>query len=465
MAQYLTNQYSESNVHPIGLDGSIYPPNEVAVARNITKYQPRSINNNNTASVTVCNLSGQIEFNFNTSNMQWLDLYDSYFLTRYTTVVGAGPSWGKILHLTQNTIGQAYLYVNGVQVAYTNNWTVASKINKRLQFSKQYNESMHDINYRSDVSLVAAGLFEIAAAAGGDGPIGAGYQISQPVPYIQPDTAGVFTDKENLDGFFMRDKHSCWIPPNCEVRIVLIVDPNAFRKATRVAAATPTSTCIINSIEFVATSLIRNIPGPVGEWILKFVTNQITTSTVTADCNRNLTVSPNIMKTAIVFQAPMGPGAAGDILDLTQAGKTAAGDVLAYVTQNEKTDTTRAITGAAGAAQLNTLQLQLGSIVNPPQAYDFATNLHREAYEQYLQLSGKSKSNESQESFFDWLTEPIYLFDFPRPDEDKSTNLIVRATRTLGAVTPQMHIVEMDLTVVSMKFDPTSGAVIETLVN
>jgi len=449
MAQYLSTQYAEANVHPIGLDDPIYPPNEVAVARNITKYQPRSINNNNTASVTVCNLSGQIEFQFNTSNMQWLDLYNSYFLTRYTLPTAGPPVYGTIQHLTQNLIGQAYLYINGVQVAFTNAWSVASKVNKRLQFSKQYNESIHEINYRSDATVAGSVILEAAYG------LNAG---SAPLPALLLGTGGIFTDKENLDGFFLRDKHSCWIPPNSEVRIVLIVDPGAFPKSTRCDhAAIPTATILINSIEFVASSLIRNIPGPIGEWVLKLVTNSITTSAAGADCNRQLTVNPNIMKTAIVFQESTAT------TNALVVDKTACGDVLSYLTQNEKTDHSRTVTGVAGAAQLNTLQLQLGSIVNPPQAYDFATFLHREAYEQYMQLTGKSKSNESQESFLDWLTEPIYLFDFPRPDEDKSTNLIIRATRTAGG-TPQMHIVEMDLTVVSMKFD-SQGAVVETTVN
>lgn len=430
MSQYLVDQYAESNVHPIGLSGDIYPPNEVSVARNITKYQPRSINNNATAHATICNLSGQIEFNFNTSNMQWLDLFDSYFITRYT-MVNAGANTGKIYHLTQNLIGQAYLYVNGVQVAFTNNWSVASKINKRMQFSKQYNETVHEINYRADV-------------------------VTVPIDAVTVATGG-YTDKENLDGFFIRDKHSCWIPPNCEIRLVIIVDPAAYGKASRgVAGAASTATYLINSIEFVASSLIRNIPGPIGEWVLKLVTNSITTSTVALDCNRQLTVSPNIMKVAIAFQ--------DSAFSTLALNKVNAGDFLRHATQTERTDASLAITPDPGAQSLQTLQLQLGSIVNPPQAYNLATNLHREVYEQYMQLTGKSKVQESSESFVDWCTEPIFLFDFPRPDEDKSTNLIVRATR-MGNLTPLMHVVEMDLSVISMKFDPTSGAVIETTVN
>jgi len=346
-------------------------------------------------------------------------------------MVNAGANTGKIYHLTQNLIGQAYLYVNGVQVAFTNNWSVASKINKRMQFSKQYNETVHEINYRADV-------------------------VTVPIDAVTVATGG-YTDKENLDGFFIRDKHSCWIPPNCEIRLVIIVDPAAYGKASRgVAGAASTATYLINSIEFVASSLIRNIPGPIGEWVLKLVTNSITTSTVALDCNRQLTVSPNIMKVAIAFQ--------DSAFSTLALNKVNAGDFLRHATQTERTDASLAITPDPGAQSLQTLQLQLGSIVNPPQAYNLATNLHREVYEQYMQLTGKSKVQESSESFVDWCTEPIFLFDFPRPDEDKSTNLIVRATR-MGNLTPLMHVVEMDLSVISMKFDPTSGAVIETTVN
>ena len=168
-----------------------------------------------------------------------------------------------------------------------------------------------------------------------------------------------------------------------------------------------------------------------------------------------ITVDPNICKVAIVFQS-------ADYADQTVANKVWGGCQLAYATQNNKSAATNIITGVAGAAQLNTLQVQLGSIVMPPQAYDFATNLFKEAYDDYLVATNKLKSFESQESYLDWLTEPIYLFNIPRPINDKSTNLIIRGAKTHGAANPFMHIIEMDEQLVSFKYDPKTSACIST---
>jgi hypothetical protein len=435
------SEHSECNIRTSGLYSGFSDVNKTVIARNYTKFQPRSINRVAVGAAGVPNVSGQVEFQFNTSNQQWLDLFNSYILTRYILATPAD----NIMHLTQNMISQAYLYVNGVQVAFTNNWTVASRVNKRIQFAKQYNQSVHGMTYRSDATLVASAALEAVYTAGGDG--------AAPDPVLQVPPAGIFTDKEYLDGFFIRDRDSCWIPPNSEVRVVLVIDPTYPSKAARQPNNAGLQTTIdVTGIEFVVPSVIKRDPTP-SEYTLKFITNQITTSTVTADCNRSLTVDPNIVKVAIAFQ--------DDRFATAAANKTRGGEVLSYPTQNEKTDGERVITGTAGAAQLNTLQLQLGSIVNPPQAFDFATNLHREAYEQYMHLTGKTLQYESQETFMDWLTEPIYLFDFPRPIEDKATNLIVRGTRTTSA-NVAMHIMEFDLQLVNFMYDPKSGVAIAT---
>lgn len=446
-------EHAEVNIRAPGLLTGPQDINKTVLARNRSKYQPRSSNNNATASATVCNFSNQIEFQFTTSNMQWVDLFNSHFFTRYT--IAAVANAGYWSHLTQNLIASAYLYVNGVQVSFTNNWTVASQINKRIQFSKQYNKSVNNVAYFSDATVAAS----IAAPGVANNSVGGGY----PYPTM---AAGTYSDKEYLDGFFIRDRDSCWIPPNSDVRIVLICDPNCYLKAKRHPAAdVTTDTCLINSVEFVAYSIMKpGVPWGSGmggaemesddpaDYVLKFITNSITSSAVGADCNRNLTVDKNIVKLAIAFQ--QAPVAA--------AANVIGGENLAYATQNERTVSTTTITGTAGAAQLNTLQVQLGSIVQPPQAYDFATNLHREAYEDYMMLTGKTISYETEESYLDWLTEPIYLFDFPRTLTDTSTSLIIRATRTAGGVAPQMHIVEMDEQLVNMKYDRVTGACVST---
>lgn len=450
-------EHSEVNIPLAGLYTVPQDLNKTVVGTNRTKYLPRSINLGATPSATVINVSGQWEYSFCTSNNQWLDLFSSHFFTRYTTsVVGAavaGQDNQVLQQITQNLIGSAYLYVNGIQVAYTNNWSVSSQVNKRIQFSKTYNKTMNQVNYDSDVTLVAGIAALAAVTAGGSATIQPGF----PMVGDSSANAATRTDTEYLDGFFIRDRDSCWIPPNSEVRIVCIADAAALGKATKNGTAAGINTYLINSIEFIANSVFRSDPVP-EDYVLKLITNQITSSSVAADCNRSLTVDPNITKVAIVFQS-------GDFATQTVANKVWGGCQLAYSGQNNRTFGTAAVTGVAGAEQLNNLQLQLGSIVMPPQAYDFATNLFKEAYDDYLVSTNKLKSFESQESYLDWLTEPIYLFNIPRPINDKSTNLIIRARRTSGGPLnplPLMHIIEMDEQLISFKYDPKTSACIAT---
>lgn len=440
-------EHSEVNIPLAGLYTVPQDLNKTVVGSNRTKYLPRSINTGGTPTVLVTNVSGQFEFSFTTSNNQWLDLFSSHFFTRYT-VTAPDANAGIYQHVMQNLIGSAYMYINGIQVAYTNNWSVASQVNKRIQFSKGYNKSFNDVNYDSDVPLATGVLAQAIANAT---PITQSLQPGYPLAIA---TAGVYTSTEYLDGFFIRDRDSCFIPPNSEVRIVCIADASAVGKSIKSTAAANTSIMTINAVEFIANSVFRSDPVP-EDYVLKLITNQITTSTVTADCNRTLTVDPNICKVAICFQDSA-------LATATATGKVYGGCELGYGTQNNRTAATGILTGVAGAAQLNTLQVQLGSIVMPPQAYDFATNLFREAYDDYILATNKIRSFESQESFQDWLCEPIYLFNIPRPINDKSTNLIIRATRTAGGLTPFMHIIEMDEQLISFKYDPKTSACIAT---
>ena len=274
-------EHAEVNIPLAGLYTVPQDINKSVVATSRTKYLPRSINKSATASATVSNISGQFEFQFCTSNNQWLDLFSSHFFTNYTLATGTGT----FQQVTQNLIGSAYLYINGVQVAYTNNWSVASQVNKRIQFSKSYNKTFNNVNYDSDVSLAkGAAAYGVATNV----ECIASYQPGFPTLV---GTAGVYTDTEYLDGFFIRDRDSCWVPPNSEVRIVCIADSSALGKATKNAAVASTTTLVFNSIEFVAYSIFKSDPVP-EDYVLKLITNQITTSAVDTDANRTLTVDP-----------------------------------------------------------------------------------------------------------------------------------------------------------------------------
>lgn len=447
-------EHSEVNIRAAGLKTVPSDINKGVVSRNKTKYLPVAINNNNTASATVCNISSQFEFKFTTSNTQWVDLFNTHFLTKYHIAAIENP--GHWSHLTQNLIGQAFFYINGVQVAFTNNWTVASTVNKRIQFSKQYNQSINNLVYESDAT-VAQSIADPAAYAG----VGGGY------PY-PAQAAGDYTDREDLSGFFILDRDSSFVPPNSEIKIIIVADPACYLKSKRhPAAAATTDTCLINSIELVVPSVMKpGVPWAISggadiaedapaDYILKFITNSITSSASdNADLNRTLTVDKNICKLAIAFQK--APEEAKD--------NTIGGENLGYTTQNEKTISTSAITGTAGTNQVDMLQTQLGSIVQPVQAYSFYPNGHREAYHDYLLLTGKTLSYETQESFQDWLCNPIYLFDFPRSISDKSTNMIIRGTRKYAGAAGncQMHLIEMDEQYVYFQYDAKSGVCIST---
>lgn len=453
-------EHSEVNISSAGFSGPSSLNKDID-AINITKYTPRSANISAPATpapVGTTNINGNVEFQFDTSSNQWIDLFNTYIFTKYVI----GTTGRAIEHITQNLISQAVLYLNGIQVSMTQNFTLAAQINRRMQFSKQYNENINGINYKSDATVAqqsGSTMLSAAATAGAAGPP----VVPVLSPSIEPDRCyqiqpnGTYTDRCYLDGLFIKDRNSCWLPPNTTVRIVLTIDPLGTLKATKqpAAAVAAATTCTIQSIELVVPSIIRNQLPP-SEYVLSLITNSITSSSAGSDCNRSLTINPAICKLAIAFQDPAYATASDN--------KVSGGHVLSYPTQNEKTDASRIITGLPGARQLDSLQIQLGSMVQPPQAYDFATNLHREAYEAYMLATHKTLSYESAESFIDWLTEPIYLFSIVRPVSEKSTNLNIRATRRNPgpAADVLMHIVEMDQQIVKFEFDQTSGACIST---
>lgn len=443
-----TPNHAEVNIPLSGLYTSPQDLNKTVQATNRTKYLPRSINLATVADAAAPRITGQFEFQFNTSNNQWVDLFATRLMATYTTAA-AGAGHSAFQQLMQNSIASAYLYLNGVQVAFTNNWSVASQINKRIQFSKTYNKDVHGVNYDSDVSLTTG------VAAYGVGTSVASIASFNPGFPIAPDAAGIHTSVEYLDGFFVRDRDSCYVPPNTDIRMVFIADASGLAKSIRSAGAANSDTVVITSVELIVPSVTRSDASPT-DYVLKLLTNQITTSDAVNDCNRTLTVDSNICKVAIAFQDV-------DIGVATTINKIYGGCQLAYANQNNRTTGTPIITGTAGTEQINTLQIQLGSVVQPVQAYNFGVNLYREAFDDYLVATNKIRSLEAEESFIDWLKEPIYLFNISRPVNDKASNLIVRGTRIAGAAAHlNMHIMEYDEQLVAFKYDQQTGACIST---
>jgi hypothetical protein len=473
-ANLVQPQGGEVNIPGFGLSKLYVAPQFDACAQNLTFYNPRSSTISATASAIGNGffnpVSNTLEWLFTTSNGVWLDLFNSYFRMQYTTATSDALS--AFIHPMMNNIGQAYLYINGIQVSFTNNWTINSKINKRTCFSKKYNNAVHKMNYQSNIDLTTYNTINTA-----NGVYVPPFNAQDGVNDTYNDllkTNKSFYDVEFLDGFFMRDRQNCYVPPCSEIRLVVIADPAGIRKAIKHATgAGETTTYTINNIVFVGSSIYRELPEKLTEWKLKLTTNTLTATQLVATAtaiNYNLSVSPNTTKINIAFQAPQFATVA------VGTEKPYTGDTLCYnditgvCTQNEL-PINRSYTGVGLGATvypLTTLQIQLGTSVYPQQQLDCAaTGDHTDFWLHYMRNNNKTWLTDSgDETFIDWLAEPIYTFSIIRPDSDRSTNLIVRGTLgTAPANAPFMYIISEELQIVSFTFDETSGGVVSTTIN
>lgn len=376
--------------------------NKSASAAHIQVYRPLTTN------VANDTITGQIIYEINTGFNEYLDLFKTHLELDYE-VTGAPISSITDAFLA-NIFARGQMYINGVKVAASQNWTQDSILSKRINFGRSYNAAVNGMLYAAPIANVA----------------------------------GNYKQHEFLDALFLRTPE-CIIPPNCNVRFLFDVDADYFQKAaileTNGVAQSPLfdlKTLVMNVYTVVKADAVPE------DWTLKLITLNSFLSTCTGTTeNRQYQVSSNIVKAALTFLSTAYKTAA--------AAKVFAGHLLTY--END---------GDGEARRISTLDFKLNNIVIPNTRWDF-TYGRRGAYINYLNESGGVLDPAGKETYAEWLDYrgPIYLANIVKPAGDKSNSLQINASFA-AAPAAFMIVTSLEENIVEFKFDTKSGAVVST---
>ena len=378
--------------------------NKSACGAHVQTYYPV------TSNVSGGVVSGQVIFEMNTGFNEYLDLFKSHLLMEYAT--GAAFAWNVGDCPLSNMIARGQLYLNGIKVSASQNWTQDAVLSKRINFSSAYNRAVNGLTY---------------AVAGAASTSSVNWQ-----------------DIEYLDALFIREE-GCIIPPNCNVRLLLDIDSDYLLKmALFDATAAPLAGFSVSKLKMVCYTVVQT--GAIqADHLIKLTTlNSFLSSISGTSETRQYQVNPNIVKTACTF--------------LSTAYKTGvnpkiqSGSMLKYVTD-----------GLGGATALTTLDFKLNNIVIPNTRWDFTFG-YREAYINYINESGGISDAACKETFAEWNAYgKIHLANIVKPPEDKSNSLQVAATFT-AAPAAFMLITSFEENIIKITYNTESSAVLNTSV-
>lgn len=379
--------------------------NKSASAAHIQVYRPLTTN------VANDTISGQIIYEINTGFNEYLDLFKTHLELDYETEAKTAANVDDAF--LANIFARGQMYINGVKVAASQNWTQDSILSKRINFGRSYNAAVNGMRY-TDVGLLAT------------------------------TASSNFKQHEFLDALFLRTPE-CIIPPNCNVRFLFDVDTDYFQKAALLATNAAGEAALFN-----LKTLVMNVYTVVKadavpeDWTLKLITLNSFLSTCTGTTeNRQYQVSSNIVKAALTFLSTAYKTA--------DAAKVFAGHLLTYVDD-----------GDGAARRISTLDFKLNNIVIPNTRWDF-TYGRRGAYINYLNESGGVLDPAGKETYAEWLDYrgPIYLANIVKPAGDKSNSLQINASFA-AAPAAFMIVTSLEENIVEFKFDTKSGAVVST---
>lgn len=138
---------ADKNVLSIAFDDST-TTNYESSALFVQKLAPRNVNNSATGVP-----SGDVIFEFNTPKDTFCDLFKTYMSMEYTIAAGADNT----LYVHKRTLlpcmfQRAIVYINGVKISTSNNYTQDGMLSRRLQFGKSYNQSVNGLYDLPDIA-------------------------------------------------------------------------------------------------------------------------------------------------------------------------------------------------------------------------------------------------------------------------------------------------------------------------
>jgi len=387
--------------------------NKTASAAHVQTYYPI------TSNISGVVLNGQVIFELHTGFNEYLDLFKTHLSLDYRLIAGAGPAfaWNAGDCPLSNMIARGQMYINGIKVAASQNWTQDAVLSKRVNFSSAYNKAINGLSYVAASTVIA----------------------TAPMPALAPGTP--YIDTEYFDALFLRDE-TCIIPPNSNIRILLDIDSDYVLKMGLVNTA-GAGTIAIDKLKLVAYTVVQTGAIP-KDWMIKLITlNSFLSSISGVQEQRQYQVSPSVVKVACTFIS--------DKYKTTDGAKVFAGNLLTYL-NDDKGQTTA----------LQTLDFKLNNIVIPNTRWDFSYGF-KEAYTNYINETGGITDASCKETFSEWENYgKIHIANIVKPAEDKSNSLQVAVS--FESIKPDafMLVTSFEEQIVKIDYNSESGAVIGT---
>ena len=383
-----------------------------AQSLNVHKVAPKSINN--TSGV----LSGNVIFELNTPKDTFLDLHKTYMIAEIDEKQTLNDTIYPNDRLLLPCLFQsATVYLNGVRISTSNNYTQDGFLSRRLQFGKSYNASVNNMFPKEYETFTDA---YVVAATG---------------------TTQIIS-KDTLDSFWLRQPEGLIVPPNSNIRFEFNVASNYRAKNCFTGSGANVSTA--NMGPFVKNLWMHPCyyvnPSEVKEeFRLRFISINSFQSQLPANNTANTwqyTVKPTIVKACLTMQAEK-------YQDMTIQSKRAA----AFTFDN--------------SASVKTLQFKHGNVCYPQTVYDFTYGLDA-AYEDYVNHSQQISKDSGKEELTVFINKnngttnvqnwgPIFVAPIVKDESDPTNTLEVNATFTgVNAIT-YCYVSSLEEQVVSVK--------------
>jgi len=344
--------------------------------------QIRPITNN----VVSSQLTGELILDYTTGNNEYLDLFKSHIALNFTTASQTPEV--RLDSLGACLFDRGQLFLNGVRVCSSNNYTEDSLYHKRIMFSSDYNKKHNDVLYEADGAAASSTYAD-----------------------------GTHCVIEHLDGLFLRTPDLI-VPPNTNIRISFNCAPASGLYKSVLGDGTDSAiTYTVNDI-WMNAFIVSKDEQVEDEFPLRFVTSESFKSSISsASLNIQYSLKENLVRLGAVFQS-------------TGAYDTSLGAADKYYNAPHFTYTTDGNSvGTPEAMQLYTLYMKAGSMQIPSTPLDNTTYGFRQSFQQMMEAREATLDPNGGETLEEWLNQgPIYSFPIVKSIADTSKTCELVAT-------------------------------------
>lgn len=326
---------------------------------------------------------------------------------------------------------RAVVYLNGVRITTSNNYTQDGFLSRRLMFGESYNKS---VNSMFDIPAIAAAYL------------------------VAADAANKHVIKDTLDSLWLRQSEGLIVPPNCNIRFEFTVDSNWRAKNVFTGSANPVVAVGVGAkIQnlWMHPCFYVNPQAVAADYRLRFISVNSFKSTLASNgtsLTLQYTIGPSIKKCCFTMQA-------ANYETIGVSKRTAA-----FQFDN--------------LAKVQTLQFKHGNVVYPQTIYNFGYGLEQ-AYEDYVNHSQQIAKDSGKESYDIYANQyqvggfkvdatnlnnwgPIIVAPIVKNEEDATNTIEINATFTGVAATTYTYLSSLEEQVVNINMGETGMNIVPT---